>query len=294
MRKVREPACSRKVLAAVLGVVGLALPWNRASLGLPQGPPRPGGSAFSKHLPTGFRWPGSGDRLGLRLLEEYGAIFLARGVSIPPVVIFANEEAVAGWQKGLNTQQVQLAGLAVKLQSTAMKALLDARREALQTHLDISPVALNSARRSYEETVMLWKSRVDPGLRHWVTKGLLSATEAARIRSLPAREQTLAILDLEQRGLYCSNGFSKSILFSVAPPGASQHLALLAFDVRQHDNSRVRSILERHGWFQTVRSDLPHFTYLGVKKEELPSLGLKLIQAGGREFWVPDMRSGVP
>jgi hypothetical protein len=264
------------------------------SVGRPQGLSQLGGPAYCKSLPAGFCWPGSADPLGLHLLEEYGAIFVARGVTIPPVVIFANEEAVAGWQKGLNIQQDQLAGVVVKLQSAAMKALIDARREALQAHLDISPEAANSAARSYAETVTLWKSRVDPGLRHWVAKGLLSATEAERIRSLPAREQTLAILDLEPRGLYFSSGFSKSILFSVAPPGASQHLALLAFDVRQHDDPRVRSILERHGWFQTVRSDLPHFTYLGVKRELLPSLGLRLIRSGGREYWVPDIPSRVP
>jgi hypothetical protein len=288
MMSTRKPG--KKIVAAMLWAVCI----GGADAGRPQGPPLPGGSAYCKNLPTGFRWPGSGDPLGLRLLEEYGAIFVARGVALPPVVIFANEGAVAGWQKGLNTQQDQLAGVAVKLQSPAMRALLDARREALQTHLDISPVAPNSAQRSYEETVTLWKSRVDPGLQHWVAKGRLSATEAARISSLPAREQTLAILDLEPRGLYFSKDFSKSILSSVAPPGASQHLALLAFDVRQHDDPRVRSILESHGWFQTVRSDLPHFTYLGVRKELLPSLGLRLIRSGGREYWVPDIRSRVP
>ena len=115
------------------------------------------------------------------------------------------------------------------------------------------------------------------------------AAEAERIRKLPARQQASAILGLERRGLFFSKDFSKSILFSVVPPVASQHLSLLAFDVKEHDSPVVRSILERHGWFQTVRSDLPHFTYLGVEKNLLASLGLKMVRSGGRVFWVPDL-----
>jgi hypothetical protein len=37
-----------------------------------------------------------------------------------------------------------------------------------------------------------------------------------------------------------------------------------------------------------VRSDLPHFTYLGVEEHLLPSLGLKMVRSGGRVFWIPD------
>ena len=61
-------------------------------------------------------------------------------------------------------------------------------------------------------------------------------------------------------------------------------------DVKEFDNARVRSILASHGWFQTVTSDLPHFTYLGVKESELPMLGLKQVQNSGRIFWVPDIK----
>jgi hypothetical protein len=34
---------------------------------------------------------------------------------------------------------------------------------------------------------------------------------------------------------------------------------------------------------------MPHFTFLGVKEDELPSLGLKEVTNGGRSFWVPDL-----
>ena len=253
-------------------------------------PPCIAESAFFKSLPEAFPWPDPGDALSLRVLKEYGAIFVARGgVVLPSVVIFPDPNAVAQWQSNLSTEQVELADIPVRLQSAAMQALMKAREEAFQAHLRISPRGRDAAQRSYDETLELWKSRVNPGLQHWLGRGLLSVAEAERIRKSPAREQVPEILDLEKRGLYFSEDFSKSILFSVAPPGASQHLSMLAFDVKEHDNPVVRSILEHHGWFQTVRSDLPHFTYLGVKKQLLPSLGLKMVRNGDRVFWIPDV-----
>ena len=96
-----------------------------------------------------------------------------------------------------------------------------------------------------------------------------------------------AILALEARGLFCSKDFSKSILYSVAAPGASQHLALVAFDVAEFTNPSVRATLARHGWFQTVRSDLPHFTFLGAREQDLPDLGLERVGEHGQTFWLP-------
>jgi crotonobetainyl-CoA:carnitine CoA-transferase CaiB-like acyl-CoA transferase len=75
----------------------------------------------------------------------------------------------------------------------------------------------------------------------------------------------------------------------VAAPGASQHLAMLAFDVAEFQNPRVGALLARHGWFQTVLSDLPHFTYLGLAERELRSRGLRPVEEGGQKFWVPDI-----
>jgi hypothetical protein len=215
-------------------------------------------------------------------------MFVARGVEAPPVVIFPNAAAVARWQTNLRTEQAEFSGITVRLQSAAMHALMKAREEAKKAHLSISPRGTDAAQRGYDDTLQLWQSRVNPGLQHWVGKGLLSAAEARQIRNLPVPEQAPEILRLERRGLYFSLDFSKSILSSVAVPGASQHLSLLALDVKEYDNPAVRSSLERHGWFQTVKSDLPHFTYLGVSKHEIPSLGLKIARTGGRVFWVPD------
>ena len=64
---------------------------------------------------------------------------------------------------------------------------------------------------------------------------------------------------------------------------------MLALDVKEFENARVRSTLAKHGWYQTVTSDLPHFTYLGVEESELSRLGLKQVTNSGRVFWVPDI-----
>ena len=251
-------------------------------------PPCLAQSVFFKSLPKDFHSPGPGDALDWRVLEDYGAMFVARGVEAPPTVIFSTADSVARWQTSVRSEQAEFAGIPVRLQSAAMQSLMKAREEAIQAHLSISPRGADAARRDYDDTLRLWRTRINPGLQHWVGKGLLSGAEAGRIRKLPVRAQAAEILRLEGRGLYFSSDFSKSILYSVAIPGASQHLAMLALDVKEHDNSAVRSILERHDWFQTVKSDLPHFTYLGVSKNELPSLGLKLVREGGRVFWLPD------
>jgi hypothetical protein len=223
------------------------------------------------------------NELDARLLSEYGAVQMAQGgVVLPPGALFDSGEDVADWQS-----RVPVARGEPALQTAAAAALGAAREEAMAHGLTISPRGPDAAARSYQDTVELWRSRVAPGLEHWVNKGRLTRQEADGIRSLPVRDQVAKILDLESEGTYFSLGFSKSILTSVAPPGASQHLALLAFDVKEHADSRVRVILERHGWFQTVVSDCPHFTYLGVAKSRLSSLALTRIVAGDREYWVP-------
>jgi hypothetical protein len=245
---------------------------------------------FLASLPTGFSLPDDSDEVGMRVLTDYGAMLVARGgAQPPPTVVFADEAAVSKWQSSVKTTRADFGGNNVELQSPAMKALMEARDEARASKLDITARGPDAARRTYAETVKLWQSRVDPGLTHWVSEGRLSKEEAARIRALSPRDQIPEILKLEDQGIYFSKDFAKSILYSVAAPGTSQHLSMLAFDVKEYDNASVRSILARHGWFQTVSSDLPHFTYLGVTEDQLPSLGLKKTTNGGRTFWVPEL-----
>lgn len=245
---------------------------------------------FTASIPPGLVLPDESDEVGMRVLRDYGSMFVARGgATPPPVIVFEDEAAVREWQAGVRTTRAEIGGINVELQSPAMTALMEARTEAQAAHVDITPRGTDAARRSYEETVKLWQSRVGPGLTHWTNEGRLDKAEAARIRQLAPREQIPEILRLEQDGLFFSTDFKKSILYSVAAPGTSQHLSMLAFDVKENENAQVRSILARHGWFQTIPSDTPHFTFLGVKEEELPSLGLKRVTNGGRVFWIPDL-----
>ena len=96
-------------------------------------------SAFFKSLPKSFQWPDPGDALGLRVLEEYGAMFVARGVVRPPTLIFPSQAAVARWQASLSTEQAEIAGVPGRLQSAAMRDLIKARQEAFEAHAGISP-----------------------------------------------------------------------------------------------------------------------------------------------------------
>ncbi len=241
---------------------------------------------FNQHL-ANVRYD-RGDPVEALLVREYGAMFAARGVIHPPTVIFRNEEEVAAFQGGIVTKLDLIGGYAVELQGAAMANLLDAVSAAANEGLAISPRGADSARRSYNETIELWLSRVEPALAFWTTKKRITADEAAALLALEVYEQVKEVLRLESIGIYFARDLSKSIIYSVAPPGTSQHLSMLAFDVNEHDNAAVRSILASHGWFQTVASDLPHFTFLGEKESELRDLGLKAVASNGRTFWLPE------
>jgi hypothetical protein len=230
------------------------------------------------------------DPVARRILNEYGAVFFASGgATPPPVCIFAGAEEVESFQRAASVSTQEIGGVSIELQPAAMRALLVARAEAQVEGLDITPRdGSESARRGYADTVRLWNSRLLPALEYWRAQGRLTDAEAERLRSMPVREQVGAVLELERDGLYFSKDFSKSILYSVAAPGASQHLSLLAFDAAEYGDERVRNILARHGWFRTVRSDCPHFTYLGLPESRLPAHGLKKIKTPDGEFWVPN------
>ena len=231
------------------------------------------------------------DSVARRVLEDYGAMFLAdKKVTPPPVCIFTSEAQVAKFQDNANYVTETIAGADVQLQPEAMKALLKARKEAQKEGLEITPRdGAEAARRSYEDSLHLWDTRFLPALDYWLEQGKLSAEQVARLKSLPLHSQVAEVLELEKSGVYFSKDLSKSILYSIAAPGTSQHIAMLAFDVNEFDNPRVREILAKHGWFQTVLSDLPHFTFLGLKEKDLPKHGLKNVEAEGQIFWIPNV-----
>jgi hypothetical protein len=277
--------------AFVFALAGRACVGTNTTLATPQ--PTPVNSPttargdFRANLPAGFVEPT--DSVGQRLLKDYGAIFVAKGVKVPNTVIFKDEAEVTAFQQSAGSTKAVIGGLTVELQPAAMKALQDAIADAAKSNLSIGPRGSDSAKRTYEHTVTLWASRVDPGLAHWTAAGKITAADAARIRNLSPFEQVPDILTLEDKGLWFSKDLSKSIVYSVAPPGTSQHLLMLALDIAQFENPAVRAIMAKHGWFQTVTSDLPHFTYLGVGESELPKLGLKKVTNANRDFWVPDI-----
>lgn len=243
----------------------------------------------------------AGDAVACRVLEEYGSVFVAGdSVVVPHRCIFESEDEVlsfqreAGWRSALfPSSRPDQPDAVIELQPAAMSALLAARDEMTARGLTLTPRGgVEAGRRTFADTVRLWDSRCHPALEHWRDKGRLQGGEAERLRGMDLREQVEAVLKLETEGLFFSTDFSKSILLSVAAPGASQHLAMLAFDIVEFRDEGVRKLLARHGWFQTVVSDLPHFTFLGLEEEELPRRGLRRVRHGSQSFWVPDLGEG--
>lgn len=231
------------------------------------------------------------DPVARRIVADYGAIFVAtESIMPPPVCMFQSDVEVLAFQNAAKFGVATIGGTTINLQPKAMLELLEARNEAHEAGLDITPRGgSEAARRSYSATLRLWNSRFNPALAHWQQRGRISREQAARLRALPIYEQVREVLNLEKSGIYFSTGFDKSILYSVAAPGTSQHISMLALDVAQFANPRVRKILAKHGWFQTVKSDMPHFTYLGLDEAQLSGHGLKSVVVGSQIFWIPNL-----
>lgn len=225
-----------------------------------------------------------------KVFEEYGAIFMAENVVYSDGCILS-ETSADYFQTTAGQQTESIDGIVITLQVSAMKAFLKAREEAAKVRLSISPRGKTASKRSYQQTVALWNSRFFPALNYWVRRKRISASQAKEVRMMPLYQQVEQVLLWEEEGIYFSKDLSKSILYSVAVPGASQHIFMLALDVQQFSNPKVRKILADNGWFQTVKSDAPHFTYLGVPNdaEKLKALGLKSEKVGEQEFWVPNL-----
>lgn len=224
------------------------------------------------------------------LFSEYGSVYIARGgVVAPDRIVFKDEAEVEQFQSSVSIKKAKIGDFELELQTAAMEDLLKAKAEAENQGLSINPRGQDSARRNYAGTIELWASRVNPALEYWTKLEKLSTQTAEKIRSLSPFEQVPEILKLEKESIWFSKDLSKSIIYSVAPPGTSQHLSMLAFDVAEFQNVEVCAILAKYKWFQTVVSDLPHFTYLGVYEVELPNLGLKKVEFNNQIFWIPNL-----
>jgi hypothetical protein len=248
-----------------------------------------GGHARDRWERLGEVCTADSDPVGARVLHDYGAIFAAaNSVTPPPVCVFSSEADVSAFQASLSTKKSRIGGVEIELQTAAMDALHDAIDQASGSSLRITPRGGSiAAKRSFADTLRLWNSRFIPGLDHWVARGRIKKKDADAVREMPLVEQMRQVLEWESEGMFFSTGRNRPIMTSVALPGASQHLSLLALDVEQAPDTRVRRILNQHGWFQTVVDDSPHFTFLGLDEGDLPARGLRRVARGGFEYWVP-------
>ena len=228
-----------------------------------------------------------------RLFAEYGAMF-ATAATPPPVIIFSDAAQVEEFQSSLSLSRGVFGDYEVLLQTAALSALAAAAEEMVERGGSITARASDAGGRSYADTVRLWVRNVTRGLDHWEALGSISEKRAQSIRELSPVDQVSVILNLEDtEQLFFGTFFDRSILYSVAAPGASQHLSMLAFDVTEYEDSEIDPVLGRHGWYRTVPNDLPHFTYLGRDRDSLPGLGLRCTERINGErvygFWTPDI-----
>jgi hypothetical protein len=253
--------------------------------------PRPGGlGEYVEQRLFDAMCPVRQDAFAKRVFAEYGAVFAADKVRLPDRCVFANESEVQQFQQQLSIKNAVVHGTRIELQRPAMDALLEVLNEAATRKIEITPLdGPVAARRSYTDTIRIWNSRFLPALDYWTANGKLTVDEANAARSMDIRKQIEKVMEWEAKGAYFSTNFSRSIFSSTAPPGTSQHLALVALDIVEHDNPELREILARHGWFQTVRDDVTHFTYLGVPETELPTRGLRSVVINGFTFWLPNV-----
>ena len=231
------------------------------------------------------------DPVANRVFREYGAMFIGRDdifagfrlirdddnkIKFFVNCVFTDEREVNSYQTSIRTKSANVGGTLIELREDAMEALFDAIEDAKKKGLAITPRGGKiAAKRSYQDTARLWDSRFYPALNYWVGKGRITRRESEAAKTFDVREQVKQVFAWEDKKLWFSKDLSKSILYSVAAPGASQHIFMLALDVEQFANPQVRKILADNGWFQTVLSDAPHFTYLGVDEDDLPELGLE-------------------
>jgi hypothetical protein len=226
-----------------------------------------------------------------RVLESYGSMFSTHeSVVLPDVCIQPGEGAVIQFQKQLQIKPVDINGVRLNLQPPAADALSLSISQANERGFRISPLdGAIAGGRTYGDTLMLWNSRFIPALEFWLKRGRLSTADVDRIHRVELLEKVEMVLEWEKAGIYFSKSRTQSVLTSTAPPGTSQHLSLIAFDVVEYWNPEVRSILNNNGWYQTVVDDPPHFTYLGHPAADLPGRGLRFVAKGGFHFWIPNL-----
>jgi len=224
-----------------------------------------------------------------RVFKDYGAMFIAdSSVKFPSKCVFASDEDVLAFQNTVKATTKTINGTSVTLQEAAMKAFEAARAEGAKSGVTITARGASSSKRSYADTARIWKSRFDPALKYWIGKGKITPADAEKARNMATIDQVARVMEWEKDKIWFSTRFNYSIFSSVAAPGTSQHLSMIALDVAQFANKDAKAILNRHGWFQTIIDDTPHFTYLGRDEKDLPKYGLRAETRDDVKFWIPN------
>ena len=182
------------------------------------------------------------------LLRSYGTVFINQelGINLPQKVILDNELETKSFQDTISISLVD-GTQECYLQKTAVAALNKAK---LLAKIDLKSGYAGDCLRNFITNLRFWNKY--------------------------ANSETLTRVKA---------GKETKILGLVAPPGTSQHLWGLAIDLQILTPSQKQTLNE-NGWFQTVVNDLPHWTYLGWREEDLPKFGLqqKIIQ--GIKYWI--------
>lgn len=183
------------------------------------------------------------------LLRAYGAVFVNPDteIKLPQKDIFSNEQETQEFQDTLIMGQVD-GTKDCYLQKSAADALNKAR--LLQNIPLKSGYGSGDCTRTFATNLRFWHKYANNQMLERVQQG----------------KET-------------------KILALVAPPGTSQHLWGLAIDLRV-SNQRQKQALNENGWFQTVENDIPHWTYVGLREENLPQFGLKNQVVRGTTYWV--------
>ncbi|HEX6127205.1 MAG TPA: hypothetical protein VFZ23_17670 [Pyrinomonadaceae bacterium] len=226
-----------------------------------------------------------------RVMREYGSMFAAgESITLPDVCIFGGEAETLRYQKKLITESLEIDGVPITLQSAAAQALRKSIDEAAQKQLRITPYdGAIAGSRTYGDTLRLWNGRFFSAMDHWTRRGRLTEADRESVSRLDLHRRIEKIINWEAQGIWFSTDRTRSIFSSVAPPGSSQHLAFIAFDVVEYGDPDVRTILNRNGWYQTVAGDPVHFTFLEVPETELPGRGLRAVVKGGHFYWIPNL-----
>jgi len=188
------------------------------------------------------------DTFEYTLLRAYGTVFINQkpGINLPQKVILDNESETQSFQ---DTTSIALVNDTQEcyLQKTAAEALNQAKSLA---NIPLKSGYAGDCLRNFATNLRFWNKY--------------------------ANSETLTRV---------KTGEETKILGLVAPPGTSQHLWGLAIDL-QVSTSAQRQALNENGWFQTVVSDLPHWTYLGWSEDDLPKFGLQPKIVQGIKYWV--------